>query len=80
MKVSIAKYLLGIGWLISVSYNAEAQFNDTTHYHIALAPTGSINRTHTSYTYLLNNALKFDVKKKNMTIDFTNTWVYGRQN
>ena|ERR1700712_574881 len=57
-----------------------AQFNDTTHYHLALASTGSINRTDANSAYLLNNALVFGIKQKAVTLTATNVWVYGAQN
>jgi hypothetical protein len=59
---------------------AHAQFNDTTHYHIGFSPAGSINRTNDGTAYLLNNNLKFNVKKKDVTLNFNNSWIYGKQN
>ncbi|RYD84353.1 MAG: DUF481 domain-containing protein, partial [Sphingobacteriales bacterium] len=41
--------------------------------------TGSINKTRDGTAYLLNNGLKFNVKKKDISLNFTNSWVYGRQ-
>lgn len=70
--------LFGIAMLVNnTSY---AQFNDTTQYHVGFSPSGSINRTNDGTTYLLNNALKFNVKKKDVTLNFTNSWIYGKQN
>lgn len=63
-----------------ITTTAFAQFNDTTHYHLALASTGSINRTDANSAYLLNNALVFGIKQKNVTLTATNVWVYGAQN
>src|ERR1700761_1994602 len=59
---------------------ARAQFNDTVNYHIGLVPSGSINRTNDGTTYLLNNLLKFNIKKKDVSLNFTNNWIYGKQN
>ncbi|WP_461451987.1 DUF481 domain-containing protein [Mucilaginibacter sp.] len=64
--------------LIAVS--AHAQFTDTTHYHLNVAASGSINNTDDSRAYLLNNALSFGIKKKDFTLTSANTWVYGKQN
>jgi len=80
MRINIVTYLLVIVIIILVSHQAKAQFNDTTHYHVALTPTGSINRTNDGDTYLLNNALKFNIKKNDVTFDFINSWIYGKQN
>lgn len=57
-----------------------AQFNDSTYHHVGFAPSGSINRTNDGTTYLINNSLKFNIKKKDVILNFTNSWVYGKQN
>lgn len=59
---------------------AKAQFNDTTHYHVVLNSSGSINRADDGNAYLLNNALNFGIKRKDATLNATNTWIYGKQN
>jgi hypothetical protein len=56
------------------------QFNDTTYYHTAFLSSGSINKTNDGTAYLLNNAFKFNVKKKSVSLNFTNNWIYGKQN
>ncbi|RYZ95445.1 MAG: DUF481 domain-containing protein, partial [Sphingobacteriaceae bacterium] len=58
---------------------AAAQFNDSTHYHASYLSSGSINKTKDGTAYLLNNGLKFNVKKKSVSLNFNNSWVYGRQ-
>lgn len=57
-----------------------AQFNDTTHYHVVMASSGSINKTDDATAYLLNNSLNFGIKKKDITLNSINTWIYGKQN
>ncbi len=59
---------------------ASAQFNDSTHYHTSYASTGAINKTNDGSSYLLNNAFKFNIKNKHNTLNFNNSWVYGRSN
>lgn len=59
---------------------AMAQFNDTTHYHINVAATGSINKADQTTAYLLNNAVNFNIKQKDYTLNATNTWIYGKSN
>jgi len=59
---------------------AYGQFTDTTHYHLQMASTGSINRTDDGTAYLLNNSLNFGIKQKDITLTSTNSWVYGKQN
>ncbi len=56
-----------------------AQFNDSTFYHTAFQSTGSINKTRDGSAYLLNNGLKFNVKRKDISLNFNNSWVYGKQ-
>lgn len=57
-----------------------AQFSDSTHYALSYSSTGSINKTNDGQSYLLNNSAKFGVKKKSVSLNFGNTWVYGKQN
>lgn len=59
---------------------SHAQFNDTTHYHVVMASSGSINKTDDATAYLLNNSLNFGIKRKDITLNATNTWIYGKQN
>lgn len=59
---------------------AFAQFNDTTHYHVLFNPSGTINRARDANSYLLNNIFKFDVKKKDISLNYSSTWVYGKAN
>jgi hypothetical protein len=68
--------LCGIFWCVA----ARAQFNDSTHFHTSYASTGSINRTNDASSYLLNNAFKFNIKNKRTTLNFNNSWVYGKSN
>jgi hypothetical protein len=49
-------------------------------YHTILSSTGSINNANNIVTYLLNNNLKFEVKKKSISLSFDNNWVYGKDN
>jgi hypothetical protein len=57
-----------------------AQFNDSTHYYFRYAATGVINKTDDGNSYVLNNALTFNVNKKKVTINSNAAWVYGIQN
>lgn len=66
--------------LVLIFNSCFAQFNDTTNYVINYNTGGSINKTDDSKTYLLNNAVRFGVKKKTISLNFNNNWVYGKQN
>jgi hypothetical protein len=75
---SLKLFLLIAGLLASrLSF---AQFNDSTHYYTSFVSSGSINETNDGTTYLLNNVLKFNIKQKNSSLNFTNSWIYGKQN
>ncbi len=67
-------------FILVTAGTAQAQFSDSTHYHTAFLSSGSINKTNDGTAYLLNNALKFNVKKKDVSLNFTNNWIYGKQN
>jgi len=67
-------------FLMFCGYKASAQFNDTTNYHIIFNGTGSLNRARDGNSYLLNNGLRFELKKKSIALNATNNWVYGKSN
>lgn len=66
--------------LVFSGYQARAQFNDTTNYHVIFNGTGSVNRARDGNAYLLNNGLRFELKKKSIALNATNNWVYGKSN
>ncbi|MET1054569.1 MAG: DUF481 domain-containing protein [Pedobacter sp.] len=65
--------------LYFLPFTALAQFSDSTHYSVNYTTTGSINKTNDGDTYLLNNAAKFGIRKKTFNLNFSNSWVYGKQ-
>jgi hypothetical protein len=66
--------------LLLAGLTARAQFNDTTNYHVIYNSTGSVNRARDGNAYLLNNGLRFELKKKSIALNATNSWVYGKSN
>jgi hypothetical protein len=64
--------------LILFALTLKAQ--DTTHYSVNLASTGSLNKTNTSNAYLFNNDLILGMKNSNYMINSNTDWAYGRQN
>ncbi|WP_235938567.1 DUF481 domain-containing protein [Chitinophaga solisilvae] len=56
-----------------------AQFSDSVHYFIKYASTGSINRTNTGNSYLLNNAMGFKISKRRISLNTGASYVYGKQ-
>lgn len=73
-------FIATILFLLLTSLTARAQFNDTTQYHVIFNGTGTANRTPDGNAYLLNNGLRFEVKKKSIALNASNTWVYGKSN
>src|ERR1700744_4610882 len=64
-----------------VSNNADSTHHtDTTHFHYNYAGTGTLNNTNSLHSFILNNALKLSMVKQSSALNFTNNWVYGRQN
>jgi hypothetical protein len=60
--------------------NANAQFTDSTNYLVQYTSAGSVNTTEESDAYLLNNALRLGIRKKTVSLNFNNNWIYGKQN
>lgn len=73
------KYFSFLSLLLS-GFAAKAQFSDTTNYHVIYNSTGSVNRARDGSSYLLNNSLRFEIKKKAIALNASNNWVYGRSN
>jgi hypothetical protein len=73
------KYFSFLSVLLS-GFAAKAQFSDTTNYHVIYNSTGSVNRARDGSSYLLNNSLRFEIKKKAIALNASNNWVYGRSN
>lgn len=60
--------------------HADAQYNDSTHYHLLVSAAGSLNKTNNNDAYLLNNSVNFGMKKKSVVLNSTSSWLYGKQN
>ena len=66
-------------FFIFFAIESAGQFNDSVNYFVKLASTGIINRTNERNSYVLNNALRFSVYKKNVSLNSNNSWIYGKQ-
>lgn len=73
------KYLLLLLLAAGCFHIASGQFNDTTNYYVNYASTGIINKTNEGSSYVLNNNLRFSISKKRVSLNTTNSWIYGRQ-
>lgn len=74
----MSKFLTLLLWLLTVTV-CQAQFTDSTNYYAAFTSSGSINKTNDGDAYLLNNAVKFSIRKKRISLNTANSWIYGKQ-
>lgn len=65
--------------LILVTVIAHAQFSDSIHHYVNFASTGIINKTNDGSSYVLTNALRFNINKKSVRLNSTSNWIYGEQ-
>ena len=56
-----------------------AQFNDSIHYRVNFGTTGIINKTNDGSSYVLSNALRLNLKKKDFTVNSTSSYIFGQQ-
>ncbi len=57
-----------------------AQFTDSTTRYINFGSTGVINKTNDGDSYVLNNSLRFNIRRKDISLNAGAGWVYGQQN
>lgn len=65
--------------LLTQAQNTFAQFSDSVHHYVGLFATGTINKTNTASTYLVNQSGKFSIKKEKVLLNLSGAWVYGQQ-
>lgn len=75
---------LGVCMLLSLYSIAQddtikAKVKDTTVYYVRATSTGSFNRTNDGNSFLTNNNIRFNVIKKTMSLNTSNSWIYGVQ-
>lgn len=78
-KPGAMKFLLTGLFFLTISYTAFSQFNDTVKYYVNYTSAGVINKTNEGNSYVLNNNVKFNIYKKNISLNTTNSWIYGEQ-
>lgn len=57
-----------------------AQYSDSVFYYTGLSSTGTFNKTNENSSYLINNVLKLGAKKKSITLNSNNKFLFGKQN
>lgn len=73
------KYLLLLSCFLILCQSSYSQFNDTVHHQLIYASSGVINKTNDGSSYVLNNVFKFNIRQKIISLNFSNSWIYGEQ-
>lgn len=73
----ITHVLLFFCWLFP--FFAAAQFNDSLTHMARFSAAGNINRTNLATSYLLNNEVRYSVKKPRTVLNTSAGWIYGQQ-
>jgi hypothetical protein len=64
--------------LITIPMVTAAQRADSVTYHLNFSGTGNVNKTNDGTSYIFNNALKFTINSRVLTINTFNSWIYGQ--
>ncbi len=72
----MARYLYLICYCL-LPFAARAQFSDSVHHMINISSSGTFNRTADGLTYLLNNGVKYSIRKQRFVMNSTTSWIYG---
>jgi hypothetical protein len=64
--------------LLLCGAGAYGQYSDSVHYYTGLIANGTINNTDNSQSYLINNALRLGIRKKEVLLNSATAWVYGQ--
>jgi hypothetical protein len=70
------KLLLSFVILNHLSYS---QFNDTTNYYANFAASGIVNKTNDRRAYTLSNNFRFSMYKKNVSVNTSHGFIFGKQ-
>jgi hypothetical protein len=74
------KWLGVVAGLLCWCGKSSAQFNDSVFHYIGFNAAGIRNKTTDASSYVLTNALKFNINKEKIALNAGAAWVYGRQN
>lgn len=58
----------------------KGQFTDSTTKYISFGSTGIINQTNDNKSHVLNNNLRFNIRRKDVSLNAGAGWIYGKQN
>lgn len=71
------RYLIYCFVLFLLPLGVRAQLSDSVHNMINISSSGTFNRTADGLTYLLNNGVKYSMRKKSIVLNSTTSWIYG---
>lgn len=66
--------------LLACESKIRAQFNDSITRYIGYTGTGVINKTNDGDSYVMNNNIRFNVRRKDVSLNAAAGWIYGEQN
>ncbi|RYG01782.1 MAG: hypothetical protein EOO02_12010, partial [Chitinophagaceae bacterium] len=66
--------------LFLIFFDLSAQFSDSTTKYISFGSTGVINRTNETRSYVLTNNMKFNIRRKDVSLNAGAGWIYGENN
>lgn len=69
-------FLLILFFVVGKSY---AQFNDSTHHFLQFSTTGILNNTNEKKSFVLTNALGYNLEKKYISFSNGHNYIYGQQ-
>lgn len=58
---------------------SHAQYNDSIHHYTGYTSNGTYNKTATSSSFVLSNALKLGIRQKDLACNGNVSWLYGEQ-
>lgn len=73
------KFILIISALLFFQFSF-GQFNDSVYHHFSFTSTGVYNKTKELKSFVLNNAISFEINKKKIAFNIGASWIYGIQN
>jgi hypothetical protein len=73
------RFFVSIFILFAFPLITNAQYNDTVNFNLHVSSTGTLNKTATSNAYVLSNALNFGVRRRDLSFNMHNSWLYGEQ-
>lgn len=75
----ICKRLYALIALLISTLLAQSQFNDSTFHHIGFSATGIVNKTNEVSSYVLSNAFRYNISRKDVRLNLNSSWLYGQQ-